>query len=148
MISFAKLFSHYLITSKMKGKAFYADFFEPSHSSKSLQTTAAILDAFSKKSNKVLYVFFPQEQDFVDHADESKWLYSPLMEELKRINPNAKVLNIGDHFGEGISGYLAPHKHYNDKGNQVVSEAMYKELKSLGWLESKAQMRPGLMQVN
>ena len=140
VFSFAKLFSHYLIKAKMQGKAFYADFFQPAHPSKSIQTTAKILDAFSKKSNKVLYVFFPQEQDFNYYAANGKWLFGSLIEELRKVKPNASILNLGDafvkqpNFENEVASYLAPHKHYNKKGNQIVSKAVYNKLKALGWM--------------
>jgi len=140
-ISFLKLFNHYLIKSKLTNKSFYHEFFSSEHPSLALETTAQVLAKFSTPNNKVrtLFLFFPQEQDFYHYTKHNEWIYEPLIRTLREKNSKFKVLNIGeyfvsqDNFENNISSYLAPRKHYNEKGNRVVAEAISNKLSELKW---------------
>jgi len=131
-ISFAKLFNHYLINSKLSGEAFYSSFFDPEHPSQALDVTAQIMVAFQteceNEGHKSLVLLFPQIQDFKTYYDRKEWNYQSLInilekKDIKYLNLGGSFLEIAD-FQTTYPKFFAKHGHYNYEGNKVVASKL------------------------
>ncbi len=140
--SFAKVFNHYHIRAKLSGSSFYQRYFDVNHPSNALNITTQILLEFQRvhQDKKILYLFFPQVQDFSNYFENKKWTYQELINSLKKESPDSAVINLGpsfidqENFENELDSYFAPQKHYSERGNILVSQVVHENLSQLNWL--------------
>ncbi len=129
----------------------YAELYEPNHSSGALELSAAILAAFDRearvRSKIPLILVLPSIRDFNVFRDKGVWIFQPLIDVLRR--EGIEAINLGPrlvaHFTEkDICSYVCTRPlrrsgHYTAKGNRILAQVVSEILLARGLIEPPAQ---------
>ena len=140
IVTVSKLFFHWKIQSRFKGKPWFGDLFTPNHESRALEISVKIVEEFVKTAQErnvipVLLVL-PSILDFQYFSKRGKWLYQPLIDQLAK--NRIQMHNMGSEFLQGVElenacslfewgareGIDDCGGHYSDRGYTILGEAI------------------------
>jgi hypothetical protein len=138
--SFAILraFKRFHIRNKFTGEPNYANYYRADHPAHGLQVTAAIIQRFYREAlsrgQEPIVAILPTGYDLVYYHKSRRWVYQPLMDDLRQSGINA--LNIGQEMMSRLGDrnpcalYTRCEGHLNEAGNEMVAEIIFRYLKS------------------
>jgi len=134
------MINHFHVSSKIKGKPRYMQFYDSLHPSRALDVTVKIIETFLKEAksrNQIpLITIIPTCRDFEYFTLHGVLTYQPLLDQLKE-----KKINIFDFMlpiASRKSNFYKLFKnnecknHYNEEGNKLMAEIFVEHLRALG----------------
>ena len=133
-----RAFKRFNIRNKFTGEPNYANYYRADHPAHGLQVTAAIIQRFHQEAlsrgQEPIVAIFPTGYDLVYYHKSRRWVYQPLMDDLRQRGINA--LNIGQEMMSRLGDrnpcamYTRCEGHLNEAGNEMVAEIVFRYLKS------------------
>ena len=134
------MINHFHVSSKIKGKPRYMQFYDSLHPSRALDVTVKIIETFLKEAksrNQIpLITIIPTCRDFEYFTLHGVLTYQPLLDQLKE-----KKINVFDFMlpiASRKSNFYKLFKnnecknHYNEEGNKLMAEIFVEHLRALG----------------
>lgn len=133
-----RAFKRFHIRNKFTGEPNYANYYLADHPAQGLQLTAAIIQRFHQEAlsrgQEPIVAIFPTGYDLVYYQKSRRWVYQPLLDDLRKTGINA--LNIGQEIMSRLGNrnpcalYTRCEGHLNEAGNEMVAEIVFGYLKS------------------
>ena len=137
-LAMLRAFKRFNIRNKFTGEPNYANYYLADHPAQGLQLTAAIIQRFHQEAlsrgQEPIVAIFPTGYDLVYYQKARRWVYQPLMDDLRQRSINA--LNIGQEIMGRLGDrnpcamYTRCEGHLNEAGNERVAEIVFRYLKS------------------
>jgi lysophospholipase L1-like esterase len=131
--SLIKLFNHEHIKATLQGESVWGPYYNPTHPSKGLQITEAIITRFvsiAKEREKTpVITMIPNASDIREFKATGRWVYQPLVDLLKHdgIEPFEFGPGLIKAFeGRNICDFMQDpcDGHFNEKGYAILAELM------------------------
>lgn len=126
-----------IVRRKATGLPVLYDYYQPGHPSRSYELFAALLARFAQgaraRDKKLLVLMLP-ERDVIDrYLETGEWSHRALLDLEARYAP---VINLGAELIRQLgprpySEIEHPGGHYNDEGNRMIAESVFRELERL-----------------
>jgi hypothetical protein len=140
VLTCARILWQFQVQSKLRGKAWYSDFYEPGHPANGLLLTERILEAFCRTSRErgrvPIVTVIPTGRDLQWFKLHGRWPYQPLLDLASE--RTVKILNVGEYLiaklGERDPSLLFADisAHFNSYGYRLVAEAVHAYLLDKG----------------
>lgn len=137
-LAMLRAFKRFNLRNKFTGEPNYANYYLADHPAQGLQLTAAIIQRFHQEAlsrgQEPIVAIFPTGYDLVYYQKARRWVYQPLMDDLRQRGINA--LNIGQEIMGRLGDrnpcamYTRCEGHLNEAGNEMVAEIVFRYLKS------------------
>jgi hypothetical protein len=126
------------------GDGFYQYFYQPTHPSKALEVTAAIIEEFCRtaqaRGKQPVVLIIPTDYDILTYQRQRKWWYQPLVEllserHLEFIDAGPKIIQyLG---GADRETLYSPqiNNHLNEAGNRLLAHIVYDFLTANNFLK-------------
>jgi hypothetical protein len=133
-----------LLRDLVRGSGSYQDAYQPTHPSKALQVTAAIVEEFCRtarlRGKQPVVLIIPTDHDILTFQQQQKWWYQPLVDLLaegrfKFIDAGPKIIR---HLGGANRETLYDPKiqnHLNEEGNRLRAQIVYDFLTANNFLK-------------